>query len=95
MQMSKEELIRKFTPYLKRISPLFSDDSIIRSFLFRTPYAQPVVKRNHTQKILPLETPIPGIYLASMAQVYPWDRGTNYAIELGQKVANLIQNSTK
>jgi hypothetical protein len=25
-----------------------------------------------------------------MQQVYPWDRGTNYAVELGEKVATLI-----
>jgi len=25
-----------------------------------------------------------------MSHVYPWDRGTNYAIELGEKVAHEI-----
>jgi hypothetical protein len=25
-----------------------------------------------------------------MSQVYPWDRGTNYAVELGRKAAALI-----
>ena len=24
-----------------------------------------------------------------MSQVYPWDRGTNYAVEIGQKVAEM------
>ena len=26
-----------------------------------------------------------GLYFASMSQVYPWDRGTNYAVEIGKK----------
>ena len=86
MSMSKEELLAEFTPFLKRINPLFSPESIIRSFHFKTPYAQPIVRVNHEANILPLQTPVDGIFLASMAQVYPWDRGTNYAIELGRKV---------
>ena len=89
MQMKKDALIRKFTPYLKKINPLFSEESIIHSFTFKTPYAQPIPGLNHQAKILPLTTPVPGVFLATMAQVYPWDRGTNYAIELGQKVAHL------
>jgi hypothetical protein len=25
-----------------------------------------------------------------MSQVYPWDRGTNYAVEIGQRVAGMV-----
>jgi hypothetical protein len=25
-----------------------------------------------------------------MSQVYPWDRGTNYAVEMGRRVAKMI-----
>ncbi|MCA9392218.1 NAD(P)/FAD-dependent oxidoreductase [candidate division WWE3 bacterium] len=92
MQKSKEELIADFTPYLKRINPLFSSESIIDSYLFKTNYAQPIPKLNHERHILPLTTPVEGLYLASMAQVYPWDRGTNYAIEMGKEVAGMISN---
>ena len=27
---------------------------------------------------------------ASMSHVYPWDRGTNYAVELGRRVAREV-----
>jgi len=27
-----------------------------------------------------------------MSQVYPWDRGTNYAIEIGRRVARLAMD---
>ena len=33
---------------------------------------------------------MPNVFLANIQQVYPWDRGTNYAVELGQKAAKLI-----
>jgi hypothetical protein len=49
--------------------------------------------RNHSANIPNLQTPLPGLYFASMSQVYPWDRGTNYAVEIGRRVASLILNN--
>jgi hypothetical protein len=45
---------------------------------------------NHSQNIPALRTPVPGLYFASMSQVYPWDRGTNFAVEIGRKVAGMV-----
>jgi len=39
---------------------------------------------------LSLQTPLKGLYLASMSQVWPWDRGTNYAVEIGQQAAQTM-----
>ena len=47
-----------------------------RTWLWKTAYAQPVPPVNHSQNIPPVRTPLPGLYFASMSQVYPWDRGT-------------------
>ena len=89
-QKSAQELFREFAPYLKRISPHFSKKDIRRFWVFRAPFAQPVVGRNYSRKIPPIKTPVPGLYLANIQQVYPWDRGTNYAVELGTRVAELV-----
>lgn len=53
-------------------------------------YAQPVPFVNHSEAIPPLQTPLPGVLWASMSQVYPWDRGTNYAVAMGREAARLI-----
>ena len=45
----------------------------------------------HSENIPSLRTPLPGLYFASMSQVYPWDRGTNYAVEMGREVAQMVQ----
>jgi hypothetical protein len=45
---------------------------------------------NHSKNIPDIRTPIKGLYFASMSQVYPWDRGTNYAVEIGRRTARLI-----
>ncbi|MDP3888671.1 MAG: hypothetical protein Q8Q24_01360, partial [bacterium] len=62
-------------------------------FLHTSLYAQPVIPVNYSQLIPPFKTPIPNVYLANIQQVYPWDRGINYAIELGEKVADEIFKS--
>jgi protoporphyrinogen oxidase len=61
-----------------------------RSWLFRARYAQPVPGLNHSQAIPDLRTPLPGLYFAGMSQVYPWDRGTNYAVEIGRRAAQAL-----
>jgi protoporphyrinogen oxidase len=88
-QMSEEELKNLFTAPLHKINPNFSPDWIRKWWVFRAPYAQPLPTVNHAQNIPDLRTPLPGIYWASMSQVYPWDRGTNYAVEIGRRVARL------
>jgi len=86
-QLSKEELLKRFLPHLSRFNPDFDPDWVRQSWLFREQYAQPVPLLNHSRKIPDVRTPIPGLFWASMSQVYPWDRGTNYAVELGRTVS--------
>ena len=88
-EMSKEELLEVFLPTLSRFNRRFDPSWVRRSWLFREKYAQPVPPLHHSRNIPPLETPIPGLYMANMSQVYPWDRGTNYAVEFGRQVAAL------
>ncbi len=86
-QLNKEELLEKFIPWLTKFNPDFQPDWIRKSWLFRTPYAQPIPMVDHSQNIPAVQTPIPGLFFASMSQVYPWDRGTNFAVEIARKAA--------
>ncbi|MCL4267434.1 MAG: NAD(P)/FAD-dependent oxidoreductase [Anaerolineae bacterium] len=90
MTLSKEELQTTFVAALSKINPEFRPEWIRQSWLFREKYAQPVPLLNHSQAIPDIRTPIPGLYFASMSQVYPWDRGTNYAVEIGRRAAGLM-----
>jgi protoporphyrinogen oxidase len=92
-KLSDDELVERFTKALPTFNRAFKQDWIRKAWVFRAPYAQPVPQVNHSEKILPLKTPLTGLYWASMSQVYPWDRGTNYAVELGRRVAKLTMES--
>lgn len=88
--LSQEELLKLFLPHLDKFNPDFSTDWVKKTWLFRTKYAQPVPLVNHAKNIPDIRTPIPGLYFASMSQVYPWDRGTNFAVEIGRRAARMI-----
>ncbi|MFC1879308.1 NAD(P)/FAD-dependent oxidoreductase [Chloroflexota bacterium] len=88
--LSQDELLERFLPLLPRFNPNFKPDWIRKTWLFRTTYAQPVPLVNHSQNIPEIQTPIPGLYFASMSQIYPWDRGTNFAVEIGRKAAKMM-----
>lgn len=86
-RMSEGELLARFLPALKKVNLAFDPSWVRASWLHREPYAQPIVTVGHSRNIPPLATPLPGLFWASMSQVYPWDRGTNFAVELGRRVA--------
>jgi protoporphyrinogen oxidase len=87
---SKDKLLETYLPGLAAINPDFSPDWIRECWTFAEKYAQPVPDLNHSQHIPENRTPIPGLWLANMSQVYPWDRGSNYAVEMARRVAREI-----
>jgi protoporphyrinogen oxidase len=89
--MSDEQLLERFTPAFKKFNPAFERDWVKKVWVFKTDYAQPVPLVNHSKNIPAIETPIEGLYFASMSQVYPWDRGTNFAVEIGRRAARMMK----
>ncbi|UYV36880.1 NAD(P)/FAD-dependent oxidoreductase [Rhodobacteraceae bacterium D3-12] len=83
-----DDAVRDFAvPHLKRMFPAFSPDWIKRHHVWRARWAQPVVERHYSAMIPPQDGPAPGLFLCSMAQIYPEDRGTNYAVRAGRALA--------
>lgn len=87
--MTEKELLSLYEPWLKKINPHFKK-GLLNYKLFRAPFAQPIIPVNYSKDIPPFTTPLKNVYLANIQQVYPWDRGTNYAVELGKKVTEII-----
>jgi protoporphyrinogen oxidase len=90
-RMSKEDLLAEFLPHLKRLNPAFSPEWVQESWLFQAPFAQPIVTTDYRQHIPPLRTPLAGLWVANMFQVYPHDRGQNYSFELVERLMREIQ----
>jgi protoporphyrinogen oxidase len=88
--LSQDELLKRFLPVLPKINPQFTPEWVIKTWLFRTAYAQPVPLVNHSKNVPAIQTPLQGLFLAGMSQVYPWDRGTNFAVEIGRRAARMM-----
>lgn len=84
------ELLKEFLPYLQLLNKNFDLSWVKKALIFKAPFAQPLIPLNYSKKLPSIKTPIEGLYLANIQQVYPWDRGTNYAVELGNKVSGMI-----
>ena len=90
-EMSDEQLLEKFIPAFEKFNPEFKRDWVKKIWVHKTNYAQPVPLVGHSKNIPAIQTPIEGLYFASMSQVYPWDRGTNFAVEIGRKAARMMK----
>lgn len=86
-----EELVGLALSRIRTVAPHIDEGDVNKSWVFREAYAQPVPIRNASALIPSLEVEgTDGLFHASLAHVYPWDRGTNYAIELGEKAAAAV-----
>jgi len=89
--MSDEALKDKWVAGVQTMIPSFDPATITGCQIFRFKNAQHIVDVNYERKILPYESPLPNIYLANFTQIFPDDRGTNYSVMEGQKVARLVK----
>lgn len=87
----EEDVIRRrWFDYLQRIFPQFDEKAVVEQALFRLADAQHVVTPGYSRRIPPHRTPVPGLYLANFSQIYPEDRGTNFAVRDGNRLAAMI-----
>jgi len=86
----KTEVLAAYLPKLATVNPAFDPAWVITSHHFRAEYAQPVVTVGYRSQIPPMRSKVPGLYLCSMAQIFPEDRGQNYAIVYGDRVARTV-----
>jgi protoporphyrinogen oxidase len=85
--LDADALLARYEPGLRRINPGFERSWVKARWLHREPAAQPIVTVGYGERIPPLQTGVPGLVLANTTQIYPEDRGTNYAVRLGADAA--------
>lgn len=88
--MSDQEYLNYALPHLERMFPNFRRDWVKEFRIWRAAYAQPVTERNYSNYVPGQETPYRNAIISTMAQIYPQDRGTNYAIREGNATAEMV-----
>lgn len=88
--VSKEELLKEYMKSLTKINKEFTMENIKDYYVFDEKYAQPIIECNYSEYIMDDKLEKERIYLCTMPQIYPEDRGMNYAIKSGIKLANKV-----
>ena len=86
-----QDIIKDFYQGLKKINSDFSENDVVKTFVFREPDAQPIVKTGYVKPNI--ETEVSNFYWLSTHHVYPHDRGIEYAIEEANKLSDHIKTS--
>jgi len=89
-EYSDEKYFKFAFDALARMFPELDEDSVIDYKVWRAEYAQPVTEVNYSEYIPSAKTPYSNAFISTMAQIYPEDRGTNYAIREGLAIANML-----
>ncbi len=89
-EYSDEQYLEFALTHLKRMFPNFEKNWVVDYKVWRSEYAQPVTERNYSQYVPDASTPFDNALISTMAQIYPEDRGTNYAIREGRLIAEKL-----
>jgi protoporphyrinogen oxidase len=91
-RMADGEVLEFALPHLQRMFPDFRREWVTGHHVWRARFSQPIAEPNYSRLIPPEQSPIGNLLITSMAQIYPEDRGTNYAIREGRRVGGeLVQ----
>jgi len=90
LALDAEALLERYANGLRAVNPAFDRAWVRRAWLHAEPAAQPIVTVGYAERIPSLRTPAAGLVLANTTQVYPEDRGTNYAVRLGDQAARVL-----
>ena len=92
---SDEEYFSFAMKHLKRMFPNMDESWVVDYKVWRSEYAQPVAEVDYSNYVPGKETPFENAFISTMAQIYPEDRGTNYAIREGREIADILTNQGK
>ena len=93
MNQSEEDLREHWFKALGAMFPEFDRESVLESHVFRFKNAQHIVDVGFEDKIVDYQTPCPGVFLCNFSQIFPMDRGTNYAVRDGVRMADMLESA--
>ena len=93
--MPAADQLRVANGLLRQLNPAFEPAWVRDAWSFSAPFAQPIVDTHYRERIPGFRTLRPGLYGASMFQVYPHDRGQNYSIALAERLVAFLERKPR
>ncbi len=89
----KEKIMDEWLKGVQKMFPNFDRNQITDQAIFKFKNAQHIVDLGYKDKIPAYQTPLKNVYLSNFSQIYPEDRGLNFAIRDGEKIARMIMEN--
>jgi protoporphyrinogen oxidase len=86
LALDAHALLAAYLDGLRKVNPAFDPSWVLASWRHVEHAGQPVVTVGYQDRIPSFDTGVPGLLLANTTQIYPEDRGTNYAVREGEQV---------
>ncbi|MEZ5228394.1 MAG: FAD-dependent oxidoreductase [Acidimicrobiales bacterium] len=90
MTATDDEMRDHWYAELAKMFPHFDRSKIVEDHVFKFNNSQHIVDIGFEKKLADHQTPCPGVLLANFSQIYPMDRGTNYAVKDGIDMSDRI-----
>ena len=91
MNLTDDQIRDRWFAGVKKLFLNFDESQVEESYVFKFKNAQHIVDVTYENRIPAMRTPLSGFYLANFSQIFPEDRGTNYAVREGYKVAKMVR----
>lgn len=85
-----EALVDGSFAILQRIQPQLRREDVKSVKVSRQRYAQPICPPGFRSMLPPMETAIPGLYIADTSYYYPEDRSISESVRLGRRLADAV-----
>lgn len=90
---TEAELKDRWFKGVQEVFPDFDPSQIHELHTFAFANAQHIVDTDYAADIPDKITPLPHVYLSNFSQIYPEDRGTNFAVRDGQLIADMVEKA--
>ncbi|MFA6184896.1 MAG: FAD-dependent oxidoreductase [Candidatus Shapirobacteria bacterium] len=91
-KISDKEIEKEFFDYLKKIKPEFDENRVLEKKIFKFKNAQHIVTKNYK---IPNYKVNEKLYRLNFSQIYPEDRGINFAVKEAKKLIKMIEDENK
>ena len=89
--MTEAQLQNIVLNFLTEVNPMFNQDWISELKVFKAPVTQHIVTKDYQPP--KYETGIKNVFFGHFSQIYPHDRGVNYAIAEARELFKLINRN--
>lgn len=93
LNLDAQTLFERYLPHILKLFPEFHPSVVSAVLLWRARYAQPVVRVGYRHLVPEIKSPVEGLYVCTMAQIYPSDRQVSNGVEMARRTAAAVRSA--